>query len=363
MKRWSLRAQLTLWAALLVAAILLVVSGGVAVYLRHQEVVELDAQFRLIGTHFLAEYRASGARPAWVTPRLVQSLIAETASEGWFIEILGSAGQPLYRSRNLAGRSLAGAPPGLSDFELGTDGVRAGVFPADGVTLYVAEDLDELNELSSSLLIAVAIVFPAALGLIFFGARWLAARALAPIADLTAAAERVTAQRLGEHLPVPPTGRASARRWRFGGRVALTHRLAAPAPDGTECRPYPAPPIFSPILCKKRLIFAPPQREAGPLRVAEEVRGVFVQKRAHLVAGLRRDEPRFFRHRRRAQHEPGGKRRGHPAARREFFEQREKGVEAQWRARARSWRRARAPHRDPPAAAEKRAESDRHPGS
>ena len=48
MKRWSLRAQLTLWAALLVAVLLLVVSGGAAVYLRQQELAELDSQFRLI---------------------------------------------------------------------------------------------------------------------------------------------------------------------------------------------------------------------------------------------------------------------------------------------------------------------------
>ena len=211
MKRWSLRAQLTLWSALLVAAILLVVAGGVAIYLQHLEVAELDDQFRLIGAHFLAEYRENGARPAWVTPRVVEGIIAETAAAGWFIEVADAAGHPLYRSRSLAGRSLAGAPPGIADFALGADGVRAGVFPAKGVTLYLAADLDDLNTLSFSLLTAVAIVFPVVLAIIFFGARWLAARALAPVGALTTAAERMTAHRLGEHLPVPPTADELAR--------------------------------------------------------------------------------------------------------------------------------------------------------
>ncbi len=211
MKRWSLRAQLTLWAALLVAVILLVVTGGAVVYLRQQELAELDSQFRLIGKHFLAEYRKNGAHPAWVTPRVVKGVIAETKSDEWFIEILDAAGQPLYRSHSLHGRSLAGAPPGVSDMAFGANGVRAAVFPGNGVTLYLAVDLSDLNELSSGLLMATGIVFPLALALIFFGARWLAARALAPIAALTAAAERVTAQCLGEHLPVPPTGDELAR--------------------------------------------------------------------------------------------------------------------------------------------------------
>ena len=262
MKRWSLRAQLTLWAALLVALILLVVSAGAVIYLRQQELAELDSQFRLIGKHFLTEYRKNGAHPAWVTPRVVKGVIAETKEEDWFIEVLDAAGQPLYRSRSLGGRSLASAPPGISNLAFGTNGVRAAVFPADGVTLYLAVDLDELNELSSGLLMAVAIVFPLALALIFFGARWLAARALAPIGELTAAAERVTAQRLGEHLPVPPTGdelarlatvlnatldrlaAAFAQASRFSAdashelrtplaiaRAALEQQLAAPAPD------------------------------------------------------------------------------------------------------------------------------------
>ena len=261
-QHWSLRAQLTLWAALLVAVILLVVSGGAVIYLRHQELDELDSQFRLIGKHFLTEYRKNGARPAWVTPRIVKSVIAETKEEDWFIEIVNATGQPLYRSHSLGGRSLASAPPGVSDMAFGPNGVRAAVFPADGVTLYLAVDLNELNELSSGLLMAVGIVFPLALALVFFGARWLAARALAPIGELTAAAERVTAERLGEHLPVPPTGdelarlatvlnatfdrlaAAFAQASRFSAdashelktplaiaRAALEQQLAAPAPD------------------------------------------------------------------------------------------------------------------------------------
>lgn len=211
MKDWSLRKQLTLWSALLIATILVVVAGGVAFYLQQLGIAQLDQQLQRIGAHFLTEYRENGARPQWVTPRAVESVITETAAEGWFIEITDTAGRSLYASRSLAGRSLAGAPPGISDFDLGEDGVRIGAFSEGGITLRIAADLDDLNELSSSLLIAVALVFPAILAILFFGSRWLAARALTPVGELTAAAERVTAQRLRERLPVPPTGDELAR--------------------------------------------------------------------------------------------------------------------------------------------------------
>ena len=205
MKRWSLRAQLTLWSALLVAAVLLVVAGGAAFFLQRMQVEALDRQIRMLGAHFLAEYRESGARPEWITPRAVESILAESAHESWFIEVADAAGKPLYRSRSLAERSFAGAPPGMSDFDLGEDGVRLGTFPAEGATLHIAVDLDDLYVLSSSLVVAVAVVLPAVLAILFFGARWLAARALAPVGELTAAAERVTAQNLRERLPVPAT--------------------------------------------------------------------------------------------------------------------------------------------------------------
>ena len=199
MKRWSLRAQLTLWSALLVAAVLLVVAAGAAFFLQQMQVEALDRQIRMLGAHFLAEYRENGARPEWITPRVVECVLAKTAHASWFIEIEDASGKTLYRSRSLAERSFAGAPTGLSDFDLSEDGVRLGTFPAEGATLYIAVDLDDLDDLyvlSSSLAITVALALPAVLAIPFFDARWLAARALAPVGELTAAAERVTAHNL-----------------------------------------------------------------------------------------------------------------------------------------------------------------------
>lgn len=211
MKRWSLRTELRLWSALLVAAILVVVGSGVAIYQQHQEMSELDHQLRLIGDHFLAVYRKNGANPAWVTPDTVENTIAETSGNEWFIEVVDAAEKPLYRSHSLANLSFSGVRPGLSDFNLGESGIRVGVFSDQGVTLRLGIDLDDLNELSSSLLIAVVIVSPGILAIIYFGARWLAARALAPVSVLTDAAERVSARNPEERLPVLPPADELAR--------------------------------------------------------------------------------------------------------------------------------------------------------
>lgn len=211
MKRMSLRAELRLWSALLVAAVLLVVSVGLAYYLRSKEIEELDHQLDLIGTHFFAVYRKNGSQPSWVTPDDVESIICETSADGWFVEVLDSTGLSLYRSPSLSGCSLDGTAPGISNFDAGENGIRLAVYQENGLTFRVGADLDEMNELSSSLLLAVAIVFPAVLGIIFFGARWLAARALAPIAELTAAAERVSAQSPSDRLPIPTCADELAR--------------------------------------------------------------------------------------------------------------------------------------------------------
>lgn len=204
MKRRSLRTELRLWSALLVAAILVVVAAGVAFYQQHMEVAELDYQMKLIADHFLTVYQKNGTDPAWITRRNVESTIAETGSKEWFIEVADSAGNPLFRSDSLSGLSFAGAPSGLSDFDLGDAGIRAGVFSGKGITLRVGMDLDGLDELSSSPLVAVAVVLPAVLALLYFGAKWLAGRALAPVEVLAAAAERVSAQNPMERLPVLP---------------------------------------------------------------------------------------------------------------------------------------------------------------
>lgn len=207
----SLRAELRLWSALLVAAVLLVVSVGVAYYLRSKEIEELDREINLIAAHFLKVYRKNGSLPSWITSDNVESFIDETTANNWFVEIVNPAQHSLYRSPSLTGCSLTGAALGISNFSVGEHGIRLGVYPLDGVTLRIGADLDEMNELSSSLFWAVAIVSPAVLCIIFFGAHWLAARALAPVAELTAAAERISAQSPSERLPVPTSADELAR--------------------------------------------------------------------------------------------------------------------------------------------------------
>ena len=207
----SLRAELRLWSALLVAAVLLVVSLGVAYYLRSKEIEELDRELNLTAAHFLKVFRKNGSLPAWITPDNVESIIAETTANDRFVEIVNPAQDSLYRSPSLTGCSLTGAVLGISNFDIEKNRIRLGVYPLDGVMLRIGADLGETNELSSSLFWAVAIVSPAVLCIIFFGAHWLAARALAPVAELTAAAERISAQSPLERLPVPNSADELAR--------------------------------------------------------------------------------------------------------------------------------------------------------
>src|SRR5260370_30651164 len=133
-----------------------------------------------------------------------------------FVEVWSAEGALLYRSPTLEGGALGGQPRASaeSNTQRSTSTVRLGdgtrvrmatsIHTVDGrrVLLRVAHNeqglWQELEEFSSVLLVAL----PLALVLAGFGGFALAPKALAPIDAMARQAERISAQRLNQRLPI-----------------------------------------------------------------------------------------------------------------------------------------------------------------
>jgi signal transduction histidine kinase len=78
-------------------------------------------------------------------------------------------------------------------------------FSENGLTLRTGDDLKEINQISRDIFLAMLGAIPTVLLVTLVGSAWVASKAIAPVEEIRQAANRITAQRLDQRLPVPPT--------------------------------------------------------------------------------------------------------------------------------------------------------------
>ena len=204
MKRLPFRRRLTVWSTLVVAVSILICGAGAAWFLHHRELAGMDAELREDSAHLLSELGQHGGvkfdwrkvgeeTREWLPPR----------NPPRFMEIRTGA-EVRWRSANLAAPGFASQGAGLRDVHLGAERLRLFVAEQGGVTFAIAAGLDEAGSLARGLVLALLAAMPLALAFAWFGGRRLAALAVAPVEEMTAAAERVTAEHLDRRVPVPP---------------------------------------------------------------------------------------------------------------------------------------------------------------
>ena len=84
--------------------------------------------------------------------------------------------------------------------------MRVGEFTGKSLVLRIAMNMHAVQETHDDLLRCYLIPAPLVLLVVGAGGLWIARRALAPVEAIAASAERITAQRLDQRLPVPATG-------------------------------------------------------------------------------------------------------------------------------------------------------------
>jgi len=209
----SVRVRLTLWYTLALTVVLVLYAGGVFVFLRHNLSAELDRQLREdfeVAEQMLERTGTGGVR--WRTdPHHEEEEYVENSQ---WAEVWNPEGRLLYRSPSLGKVELGPAPSFEPQGHLASAATRLpggihvrllnGSYVVDGlpVVIRVARSEEPLRQELRKFLLVLALGLPLAVGIAGLGGYILARRALAPVSRMTDQARMITAERLGERLPV-----------------------------------------------------------------------------------------------------------------------------------------------------------------
>ena len=212
---WPLRWRIAAWAALATGVALVTFTAVVAFNLYSEQVEMIDVRLATDAT--LVEARDPGAPDTQplVALAMIPTLRPHAPEEAALLgfALMRTQDGVLVRAQPAL---LAGAwahwppgrwPPRKHFFNVTVEGtrLRVGAFPRGETTLLLAAPLEPAAESVEDLLGAALIALPAVLLVVAGGSWWLARRALRPITRITQAAASITADRLGERLPVPET--------------------------------------------------------------------------------------------------------------------------------------------------------------
>ncbi|MBI3249295.1 MAG: heavy metal sensor histidine kinase [Deltaproteobacteria bacterium] len=216
MTRWwwprSVRVRLTLWYAGALTVVLLLYAGGVFIFLRHSLAAELDR--RLHEDFEVAEQMLERTADGGIRWRADDHHHDEDASDEGWLDVWSPEGKLLYRSASFAsgggGAPSFGLPTPRQRYESvtlpGEVHIRtlSSSYLIDSlpVVIRVARSAERLRRELDDLLLVLLLGLPVAVGITGVGGYALARRALAPVNRMADRARIITADRLGERLPV-----------------------------------------------------------------------------------------------------------------------------------------------------------------
>src|SRR3989454_7579137 len=189
----SIRVRLTLWYAAALSAVLALYAGGVFAFLRHGLSADLDGGLR--DDREVAEQMLERTPAGGVGWRAEPDDDDDEAVAGRWLEVRSPDGTLLYARPS-------GVPGDVRVRRL------SGPYTVDGlpVVIQVARSEEPLRRELRELLMVMGAGLPLAVGIAAMGGYFLARRALAPVSRMAERARTITAERLGERLPVENPG-------------------------------------------------------------------------------------------------------------------------------------------------------------
>jgi len=206
----SIRVRLTFWYVLLLAIILAAFSSGVYFTLRYNLYSNLDDSTETRAGDLVAAVRYEGADPT-LTGRL--PLDSPTQGEQ-FVRLYGPSGELTFDDSAPAGdvaidrqvvqEALTGKTS-TRTLDANDETFRVRTLPLErqgqiAGALEVGLSQGDVSDTLRTLLLVLAVAYPATLVLASFGGVFLAGRALSPIDKLTRLARRISAEELGQRL-------------------------------------------------------------------------------------------------------------------------------------------------------------------
>ena len=210
MRACSLKLQFALLSAVL-AVLALGLAGAVLLpVVRHRQLYDLDEQLARDAAVLQGIFAAKEAEILAGTPGVVAGLLPPNLRLR-YLEVEALDGRVLHRSGNLRGLDLTGEVGRAHPATIAGQAARLRTARQGELVLHVGTRLGTLDKTQRDLAMSLLTVLPLVVLGAFGGGLLLGRRAVRPIAVLTAAAETISTERPGDHLPVPPTGDEVAR--------------------------------------------------------------------------------------------------------------------------------------------------------
>ncbi len=205
MKKWPLRWKVALYSALL--AVVATIGGAATTWtvMRYEEVAAFDRRLTM-DAHELFRDVEHFQRGAAGHEAEFQEIFVPLALRSRLIEVSDAKGNALYLSPSLRAPFASDGIKKIHTRKIEGRSIRVGEFTEKGLTLRVGADLREINQIGRDIFRGMLAAIPTVLIVIVVGGRWVAGKALAPIEEIRQAAAQITALRLEQRLPVPPTG-------------------------------------------------------------------------------------------------------------------------------------------------------------
>lgn len=200
----TFRQRLTLWSTLVAAVSIGICAAVAAWYTHRQGLEEVDASLRAETAHFFEELKShGGSRFNWARLSHEIKEWMPLRQPPRYMEVR-TPHHLRWRSKNLPSSGFPQHESGATELRMGERNLRLYSEIKDGVTFTIARDLDEVARPVRGLMMAALAGLPLALAFAWLGGRKLAAMAVAPVEEMAAAAEHVTAREFHQRVPVPP---------------------------------------------------------------------------------------------------------------------------------------------------------------
>ena len=204
MKNWPLRWKVALYSASLAVAATLAGATTTWFIMRHSEIAAFDQRLTTDAEEFFRDVEHfEGGRKS--NELVFKEIFVPLSLRKRLIEVTDASGNVLYVSPRLRHPFHRDGIKEFHNHKIGGQNIRLAEFVENGLTLRVGDDLKEINQITRDIFLAMLGAIPTVLLVTLVGSAWVAGKAIAPVEEIRQAANRITAQRLDQRLPVPPT--------------------------------------------------------------------------------------------------------------------------------------------------------------
>jgi signal transduction histidine kinase len=204
MKNWPLRWKIALYSAFLAVAATLAGAMTTWFIMRRAEIAAFDRRLTTDAQEFFRDVEHfEGSRKN--NELVFNEILVPLSLRKHLVEVTNAIGTVVYLSPRLR---HAFPRDGIKEFhyrKIDGQNIRLAEFSENGLTLRAGDDLTEINQIGRDIFLAMLGAIPTVLLVTLIGSAWVASKAIAPVEEIRQAANRISAQRLDQRLPVPPT--------------------------------------------------------------------------------------------------------------------------------------------------------------